>query len=491
MNQAPILILQMQRMGDLVLSFPLLGWLGRAFPGHPLWVVGEQQFFEPLMPLSPKATYFNYGSDRQFSGVRFHSVINLSHRIEAAALAGKVESDSLFGGWLDGKGRLFINGNWQLYRASLTHNNRYNLYHWADLNALDIITPDIIRKTRWPIPLPFAENDGSGARIGLFLGASEPEKHPEADFWAKLARILLEKGQKPVLLGGKAELPLGNTVAGILKLPAINLCGRFDINALARFISELDLLITPDTGPMHIASWVGTQVLNLSLGPVNPWETGPFAPDHHIVRAALDCTGCWRCSQERAFCREMLRPTSVAALVKHIASGRKTAMHGSHMNGIEFLRSSRDAHGLYSLETLQKGTKGGNTVKTLACCEETPEARRALSQFWKTWFGTQFGIFTAEQMEAVWSELKTGYPETAENLKESSTALLRELVQNVRSGSLKLLTDPEGWRHSRLLLHPFSGYLQMYAQNIRDEAAERTVHTRILSLAEQLASLSL
>ena len=154
MNAAPILIFQMQRMGDLVLSFPLLGWLGALFPGHPLWVVGERMFFEPLMPLSPQATYFDYAEAFDFRAQDFRAVINLSHRPEAAALAGQVRSDVLIGPYRDAEGRLFIKGDWQLYRASLTHNNRYNLVHWADLNALDIIPASLMLRTAWPLPRP-------------------------------------------------------------------------------------------------------------------------------------------------------------------------------------------------------------------------------------------------------------------------------------------------------------------------------------------------
>ena len=49
----PILVIQMQRMGDLILSFPLFLWLGRAFPGHPVWVMGEPAFAGPLARLGP------------------------------------------------------------------------------------------------------------------------------------------------------------------------------------------------------------------------------------------------------------------------------------------------------------------------------------------------------------------------------------------------------------------------------------------------------
>ncbi len=51
-DKRPILILQMQRMGDLILSYPLMIWLTRRYPGHPIFVAAEETFYKPLMPLS-------------------------------------------------------------------------------------------------------------------------------------------------------------------------------------------------------------------------------------------------------------------------------------------------------------------------------------------------------------------------------------------------------------------------------------------------------
>ena len=53
----PILVIQMQRMGDLILSFPLFLWLMRRYPGHPLWVAADPHFFRPLRPVGPAVRY--------------------------------------------------------------------------------------------------------------------------------------------------------------------------------------------------------------------------------------------------------------------------------------------------------------------------------------------------------------------------------------------------------------------------------------------------
>ena len=480
MSASPILVLQMQRMGDLVLSFPLLAKLGEAYPGHPLWVVGEERFFKPLLPLSPQATYFSYDNAPDVRSHSFEAVINLSFRPEAAALAGQAKTDRLVGPWSDAAGQLFVRGDWQLYRASLTYNNRYNRYHWADLNMLDALSPALALREGWapPRPLPGASEE---RRIGLFLGASEAEKHPDAPFWAALATILLKKGYKPVLLGGESEKALGQATAQILGAPhLLNLTGRFSVAALARFIGELDLLITPDTGPMHIASGLGTPVLNLSMGPVNPWETGPSSPGHHVVRPDLECTGCWRCTREQAVCRDQFSHARVASVVDTLFSPGDPALRVSmqrRTHGLEVLRTARDAHGLYCLESLLNSRPGTN-----------PElrARPALSRFWQVWFGVLFGLLPAGERDLAWRELRDGHAEIAGELAEAAAALALSLARSFRTSPTDILSSPEFWQAANPLIHPLSGYIQMYVQN---EQGSRPAFAHVLSLAEQVAEL--
>ena len=490
MSAAPILIFQMQRMGDLVLSFPLLGWLGAHFPGHPLWVVGERMFYEPLMPFSPPATYFDYAEAPDFRAQAFRAVINLSHRPEAAALAGQIRSDILIGPYRDAEGRLFIKGDWQLYRASLTHNNRYNLFHWADLNALDIIPASLMLRTAWPLPRPLPERvpddqglgtsppiPKQGARIGLFLGASEPEKHPDADFWAALTRSLLRAGHKPALLGGPAEQALGAAVAGKLKAPALNLCGRFSVSGLAGFVGELDLLVTPDTGPMHVAVWTGTPVLNLSLGPVNPWVTGPFSPGHHVVRASLDCVGCWRCHRPTGVCKEDMAAAKIAALVEALLAGRDPSSRS--VRGLELLRSRRAAHGLYGLETIFRLPPDREEP-----ADEAHSLRQALSLFWQVWFGNLFGRFSDQEEAAAWAALCRSHPDASADVRNAAAALAADLAKAARGTSPGPLETPDFWTRAPQCLRPLSGYLHMYLQNA---LGGKSAFLHGLSLLERIA----
>ena len=509
----PILVLQMQRMGDMVLTFPLLGWLLANFPGHPLWILGEEKFFRPLMPLSPPAVYFAYGDTSALQSIHFHAVINLSHRMEAAQVAGMVSSDALFGPYVNRNGAQHIRGDWQVYRASLTNNNRFNRFHWADLYGMDIVPAGQLQRTIWPQPRPFGTEGASPAaaasgqtasetplaghqakpfqaktfRVGLFLGASEAAKHPEATFWVSLARQLLHEGMRPVLLGGEAEKPLGAAVAHALKAPALNLCGHFSVASLCQFVSELDLLITPDTGPMHLATWTGTPVVNLSIGPVNPWETGPFSPGHHVVRANVHCLGCWQCTESSLKCKESITARHVGQIVRALLENPGSPALPDTVRGVQLFRTERAASGLFSMQRLnpdphQTPAAGQVSVRDRGQIWDSS----SLSNFWQHWFGQTLGFFPANNplsATTAWNDLANGSPQLAERFGEAASTFMALLATALKNPA-PLLANPRFWEQAPTLMRPLSGYCQMYAQN---HNASKPALLHVLSLAERLA----
>ena len=491
MSHHPILVLQMQRMGDLVLSFPLLGWLTKLYPNHPIWVVGEEAFFRPLMSLSPSVTYFPYASAMDFYGRPFHLVINLSHRVEAATLAGAVTSDQVFGPYCNKKGELYIQGQWQLYRASLTHNNRYNHFHWADLNALDTIPLSLIAGTIWPQPRVSDNESNTAKRIGLFIGASEADKRPDAEFWAAVARQLIRMGHKPVLLGGEAELPLGREVSLLLGTHALNLCGHFSVEELAHFISRLDLLVTPDTGPMHIATWTATPTLNISLGPVNPWETGPFSHGHHILQANIPCAGCWGCMQKQVYCKQSIIAGRAVAAIEGILTHKDmaTARFAQATRGTVLLETARTADGLFTLRNIThsapKETNSFGVTGPVAAPfqAETANDRYLFSHFWQGWFGWQFGIFTKQECTGRLQQLVNAVPYAQQLLVQGVNVLTAGIISARKNKQTPTEYMLKNWQEVPPQLQAYTGYMQMMLQN----TTERKVSE--LQLVESLEVL--
>ena len=123
----PILVLQLHRMGDLILTFPLLMRLRQLWPHNPLWVAAEPAFFEQLMPLAPDVVFFPSSHCGVLAQRSYAAAINLSSSPTAAQTMAQLQSPLKLGP-VANTTNLHVEGFWQLYRAALTQNNRANAF---------------------------------------------------------------------------------------------------------------------------------------------------------------------------------------------------------------------------------------------------------------------------------------------------------------------------------------------------------------------------
>lgn len=462
MSAAPSLILQMQRMGDLIMTFPLLGYLqsrnAARLPSEaerPLWVVAEQIFFNELLQFGPKATFFPPEAEERLRTVSYHSVINLSHRPDAAALSGSLDCEQRIGAYTQG-GVNYINGFWQLYRSSLVHNNRHNLFHWSDLNLLDCLEhPEDLARIYHPLPVSPRQ-----ACVGIFTGASEARKRPSPALLGSIAKGLLRKGLKPLFLGGPDDVALGAAAQEASGIAGSNLCGRFPLKDLISLLRSLDLFICADTGPMHLAAWAGVPTLNLSMGPVNAWETGPTSPGHYVLRAKTSCSGCWHCPHPEALCHKAFQPARVV-LTAHTIIHAPQHLSRLDYPSLELFRTARDPRGLYALQLLSgtskyKDESEGGIIPSLS-------PRYALSRFWQEWFLLHSGKAWSCRVEQACADVLTRYPRLFQHLQRQMVLFSKHIKTHLRKGQGPLSHD--FWQASPPLLRPLSGYLQMSLQN--------------------------
>lgn len=436
----PILVLQMQRMGDLILSFPLFLWLQRQYPNTPIWAVAEEKFYKQLMPISPQVVYIPWDGYRHVLKRKFSLVLNLSHRTKAAWLAGQVKSEEVIGPFEDKRGALRINGNWQLYRASLVHNNRYNRFHWADLNALDVIPRSVIAGTKWSPPRRFGTKENA---VGLFIGASQKSKRPGVEFWSELMKALARRGLDPVILGGAAEKKLAVRIKKKFGFKAPDLSGRMDLAKFAVTGQTLQLVITPDTGPMHLAAWTGLRVLNLSVGPVHPWETGPYQPGNLILSTSRSCAHCWECAHNDPPCRNDPEPGRVAALADEWIKKGDISKRRFPANRLFF---TGRRNGLYDL--VERETR--------------PRASDTLAAFWHEYWLYRFREFGRDRAIRAATEVRINFPRLYSVMHREVKGLLSEIGPMVSGG---IFPGKEFWRSAPPAFRPLRSYIQLFLQN--------------------------
>ncbi|HCF04990.1 MAG TPA: hypothetical protein DEU72_01930, partial [Desulfomicrobiaceae bacterium] len=391
--------------------------------------------------------------DAELRATPAHLVLHLGHAEAGAALAGAIVARRVLG-LVRRDGVLRIHGFLHRYRASLVHANRHNRFHWADLYALDAVPMERMAATRWDAP-----RRPPSDKIGLFLGASTAAKRPDAVFWAGVCGHLRRFGFTPVLLGGPAEKPLAEAVRGLVRRPVLDLCGAFSLERLAYFGQELALLITPDTGPMHVAAWTGLRVLNVSLGPVWPWDTGPYQPGHLVLQAACSCRGCWACTRKAEPCRAPMTPRQVAM----VAAAAVQDAPWPCVRGLRLAQTGRDAQGLYLLEPQ---------------CGAEPCARELVSRYWRALWLAWGAEGEDGACRAASQQLWSAAPRLARAMTQGSLRLLRWLSTTPQSAVLPWSSFPPAVR-------PLASFVAVSLEN--DDYAPSSLRQAVALVERHLA----
>ncbi len=78
-----------------------------------------------------------------------------------------------------------------------------------------------------------------------------------------------------------------------MRQTAFDLVGRTSLKELAYLCSRSELMISTDTGSMHLAAAMDLPVVAL-FGPTAPWRTGPYGDGHSVIRKGLSCSPCFK-----------------------------------------------------------------------------------------------------------------------------------------------------------------------------------------------------
>ena len=115
------------------------------------------------------------------------------------------------------------------------------------------------------------------------------------------------------IMGGREDRLMGRQIAEAAPDRCLDLTGQTSLQEMIQWIRLADVVITNDTGPMHVAVAVQTPVVAL-FGPTDPRRTGPFGQVNKVLRHALPCAPCMKdvCRFERPMeCLRALTPDVV------------------------------------------------------------------------------------------------------------------------------------------------------------------------------------
>ncbi|MGO8947406.1 MAG: lipopolysaccharide heptosyltransferase II [Ktedonobacterales bacterium] len=139
--------------------------------------------------------------------------------------------------------------------------------------------------------------DRHGPMVALHGGArnGQAKRWPTGHFARLAERLVEEYDALVVLTGAPGEVALAQAIQEKCRYPLLDVVGRTSLPLLTALLGAGDLVISGDSGPMHIACAVGTPVISLH-GPTDPELSGPTSDGALVLRRNLWCSPCYDAS---------------------------------------------------------------------------------------------------------------------------------------------------------------------------------------------------
>ncbi|SMP67851.1 ADP-heptose:LPS heptosyltransferase [Desulfonatronum zhilinae] len=307
--------------------------------------------------------------------VRDHStspLLNLTPIQSARLLARVLTTGPVSGFGLDEQGFGYYGNAWAAFLQTSTMNRGCSPFNLVDLmlraadlpvsgRDLELAKPDQEALDHVQAMLEAAPTTAASSRRGyvaLQLGASEPRRQWPEEYFAQLGGLLWERfGLCPVLLGTASERRLVDGYAAKASAPFIDLIGRTSLPELAAVLCHADLLVTNDTGTMHLAAGLGRPVAAIFLATAQPWDTGPYRENSLCLEPNLACHPCafGTSCDRREECRQAITPEQAFELIRaHLLplAAREQPSGSPDLRSVRAWKTCRDAHGFLDLSAL-------------------------------------------------------------------------------------------------------------------------------------------
>lgn len=350
-----ILLMRLERIGDLLMVRDAIRDVHRAWPEATIdlavgsWNAPIAALFEDVhavieidVPWLARGAAGDswttlIGKARGWRTHRYDLVVNFEPDIRSNLLAWLSGAAARFGYSSGGGGAFMTHASTYDTRAHVSTNAHRLVARAAGvLGGLSashaassrlLVPEDARRRAR--------EMMGAARRplIGIHSSGGRESKQWHLDRFATTARRLVaQRGGTIVLTGGTGDRAIVDAVrAGLGDAPVVDVSGKVDLVTLSAVLAGLDVLVTGDTGPMHMAAAVGTPVVAL-FGPSNPARYGPNAEAERILRVDLPCSPCGqvrlppeRCRGHVPDCLDQIGVDRVVAAAIEILDGAPRA----------------------------------------------------------------------------------------------------------------------------------------------------------------------
>jgi heptosyltransferase I len=294
-NPLSLCLLRLSALGDVTHVVPLVRTLQRAWPQAQLhWIIdkGGQKLLEGL----DGVTFHAYDKRSGLAGMRalrtqlpaegFDALLQMQVALRANVLSAFIPARRRIG--------------YARARAKDLHGLFINerIPDRPGIHVLDAIgsfcEPLGLKQTEvvWNLPVPEAAREWARAQwaddgtptLMISPCSSHVRRNWYPDRYAAVADHAATQGWRIVLCGGRSELErsTADAILAAMRTPALDLVGKDTLKQLPALLERAELVMTPDSGPMHIANAMGAKVLGLHAAS-NPLRSGPYSDVRYCV----------------------------------------------------------------------------------------------------------------------------------------------------------------------------------------------------------------
>jgi lipopolysaccharide heptosyltransferase II len=166
--------------------------------------------------------------------------------------------------------------------------------------------------------------------IVVHPGSTAASRRYPPEMFAVVIRELVERhGLRVVLTGSSAEQPLIDAIQARLRKPVASLAGQLALGELAAVLASAPLLLSNNTGPVHMAAALGTPVVDL-YALTNPQHT-PWMVPSRVLSHDVPCKYCFKsvCPEGHHDCLRRVEPAAVVAAVLDLLQAQHSTAHSS------------------------------------------------------------------------------------------------------------------------------------------------------------------
>jgi heptosyltransferase I len=283
-----ICLIRLSAIGDTCHVVPIIRTLQHAWPDARIsWIIGRVE--AKLMSLLPEIELITVDK-RRFAAEflrlrslllprRFDALLHMQVSLRASLLSTLVRAPVKLG-FDRARAREL---QWLFTNRQIAPRRRQHVLDsfFGFTEALGVAE----RRLEWNLPLPpealaYAERIVPDARPTLLISpcSSHDARNWRAERYAEVADHAVRRwNMRVVLCGGPSaiEREMGDRIMALAKEPPIDQIGRDTLPQMTALLKAATVLITPDSGPAHMAAMVGTPVIGL-YAPTNPERSGPY-----------------------------------------------------------------------------------------------------------------------------------------------------------------------------------------------------------------------